>query len=108
MRSVTQRQPPRGWGDLPLCKANILRLQPDDDGDADILPEKGEPPVVPTKGRSALLSRDDAPALQPPGATSILAAAPASAPGAGAPTPRAAKLSGFKHTKRRDYAMVDQ
>ena len=92
----------------PLHNADILRLLPDDEGEVDIIPEKGEPPVVPTKGRSALLSRDDAPASPPPGATSGPAAAPASAPGAGAPAPRVAKLSGFKLPKRRDYAAVDQ
>ena len=54
----------------PLRKADILRLLPDDDDEADVLLEREELPVVPTKGRSALLSRDDAPASTPPGVAS--------------------------------------
>nr|XP_020200821.1 uncharacterized protein KIAA1522-like [Aegilops tauschii subsp. strangulata] len=70
---------------------------------------EGEPPVVPTRGRSALVSRDAAPALTPPGAASGPSAAPSSAPGARAPAPQALRLSGFKLSKRRvDYATVDQ
>nr|XP_040258420.1 translation initiation factor IF-2-like [Aegilops tauschii subsp. strangulata] len=61
------------------------------------------------RGRSALVSRDDAPVLTPPGAASGPSAAPSSAPGARAPAPRAGRLSGFKLSKRRvDYTAVDQ
>nr|XP_020153724.1 translation initiation factor IF-2-like [Aegilops tauschii subsp. strangulata] len=80
-----------------------------DDNEANSRQEKGEPPVVPTRGRSALVSRDASPALTPPGAASGPSAAPASAPGACAPAPQAPRLSGFKLSKRRvDYAVVDQ
>ena len=110
----------------PLRKADILRTLPDDDDEADVPPEREEPPVaggssrpkaspqrrppaeVPTRGRSALISRDDAPAPTPPGAASGPSAAPSSAPGARAPAPQAARLSGFKLKKRRDYTAVDQ
>ena len=39
----------------PLSKADILCTLPDDD-EAGARQEKGEPPVVPTRGRSALVS----------------------------------------------------
>nr|XP_020162043.1 predicted GPI-anchored protein 58 [Aegilops tauschii subsp. strangulata] len=60
------------------------------------------------RGRSALISRDAAPAPMPPGAASGPSAAPPSAPGAHAPAPQASRLSSFKLTKRRDYVAVDQ
>nr|XP_020190664.1 atherin-like [Aegilops tauschii subsp. strangulata] len=91
-----------------MRKADILRTLPDDDDKADALPEREEPPVVPMRGRSALISRDDAPTLAPPGAASGPSAAPSSAPGVRAPVPQAARLSEFKLKKRRDYAAVDQ
>ena len=64
--------------------------------------------MVPTKGRLVLLSRDDAPAPTPPRAAFGPSAAPASAFGARASAPQAARLSGFKLKKQRDYATVDQ
>lgn len=94
---------PDGMGETsPLRKDDILRTLPDDDDEAGVLPEREEPSVVPTRGRSALISRDDAPALTPPGAASGPSAAPSSALGARAPTPQATRLSGFKLMKRRD------
>ena len=94
---------PEGMGETsPLHKADILRTLPDDDDEASVLPEREEPPVVLMRGRSALISRDDAPALTPLGAASGPSAAPSSALGARAPAPQAARLSGFKLTKRRD------
>ena len=118
---------PEGMGETsPLSKADILRTLPDDDDEAEVLPEREEPPVaggssrpnsspqrrppakVPTRGRSALISRDGAPAPTPPGAASGPSTAPSSAPGARAPAPQAARLSGFKVKKRRDYTAVDQ
>ena len=127
MRSVTRGATPEGMGETsPLRKADILRTLPDDDDEADVPLERGEmhmaggssrskvsprrrpPAEVPTRGRSALISRDDAPALTLPGAASGPSAAPSSAPGARAPAPQAARLSGFKLRKRRDYAAVDQ
>nr|XP_020175120.1 vegetative cell wall protein gp1-like [Aegilops tauschii subsp. strangulata] len=90
-----------------LCKADLLRTIPDDDG-ADGL-QRGETPVIPMRGGSVLVSRDDAPALTSPGAASGPSAAPPSAPGARAPAPQAGRLSGFKLSKRRvDYTAVDQ
>nr|XP_020186152.1 brain acid soluble protein 1-like [Aegilops tauschii subsp. strangulata] len=73
-----------------------------------VSPRRRSPAEVPTRGRSALISRDDAPVLTLPGAASVLSAAPSSVPGARAPAPQAARLSGFKLRKRRDYAAVDQ
>nr|XP_020147164.2 atherin-like [Aegilops tauschii subsp. strangulata] len=99
---------PEGMGETsPLSKADIFRTLPDDNG-ADVPQEKGETPVVPTRGRSALISRDAASAPTPPGAASGPSAVPSSPPGARAPAPQAARLSGFKLSKRRvDYAAVD-
>ena len=92
----------------PLSKADILHAFPNDDEAGDRL-ERGELPVVLTRGRSALISRDVASAPPPPGAASGPAAAPASASGAGVLAPRVAKLSGFMLIKRRvEYAVVDQ
>ena len=92
----------------PLSKADILRALPDN-AETDARQEEGELPVIPTRGRSSLVSQDAAPALMPPRATSGPSAAPSSASGAGAPAPQALRLSGFKLTKRRvDYATVDQ
>ena len=118
---------PEGMGETsPLRKADILRTLPDDDDEADVPPEGEEPSVaggssgpkaspqrrspaeVPTRGRSALISRDGAPAPTPPGAASGPSAAPSSALGAHAPAPQAARLSGFKLGKERDYTVVDQ
>nr|XP_040249647.2 actin cytoskeleton-regulatory complex protein PAN1-like [Aegilops tauschii subsp. strangulata] len=99
---------PEGMGETsPLRKADILRTQPDNDETDDL--RRGEPPVIPMKGRSALVSRGAAPALMPPGAAFGLYAAPSSAPGVRAPAPHVGRLSGFKLSKRRvDYAAVDQ
>nr|XP_040246032.1 uncharacterized protein LOC109746662 [Aegilops tauschii subsp. strangulata] len=86
-----------------LRKADILRALPDD-AETDARQEEGELPVIPTKGRSSLVSRDAAPALTPPGVASGPSAAPSSAPGAHVPTPQAPKLSGFRLPKRKaDY-----
>nr|XP_020178316.1 predicted GPI-anchored protein 58 [Aegilops tauschii subsp. strangulata] len=91
----------------PLRKADLLRTMPNDDETDDL--HRGEPPVIPTRGRSALVSQDDAPVLTPPGAASGPSAAPSSVPGARAPAPQAGRLSGFKLSKRRvDYTAVDQ
>nr|XP_040258388.1 D site-binding protein-like [Aegilops tauschii subsp. strangulata] len=92
----------------PLRKADLLRTMPDDHAEIDDL-ERGEPPVIPTRGGLALVSRDDAPVLTPPGAASDPSADPSSTPGARAPAPQAGRLSGFKLSKRRvDYTTVDQ
>nr|XP_020146409.1 actin cytoskeleton-regulatory complex protein pan1-like [Aegilops tauschii subsp. strangulata] len=100
---------PEGMGETsPLSKADIVRTLPDDD-EADVRREKEEPPVIPTRGRSALISRDESATPTPPGAASRPSAAPSSAPGARAPAPQATRLSGFKLSKRRvDYNAVDQ
>ena len=100
---------PEGVGETsPLSKADILRTLPDDD-EADAHQEEGKLPVVPTRGRSSLVSRDVTPAVAPSRAASIPSVAPGSALGASAPAPQAPRLSGFKLTKRRvDYAAVDQ
>nr|XP_020189660.1 microtubule-associated protein 4-like [Aegilops tauschii subsp. strangulata] len=100
---------PEGMGETsPLSKADIHRTLPDDDG-ADVLQEKEEPPAVPTRGRSALISRDAASAPTPPGAASGPSVVPSSAPRVRAPAPQAGRISVFKLSKRRvDYTMVDQ
>nr|XP_040255762.1 nucleolar and coiled-body phosphoprotein 1-like [Aegilops tauschii subsp. strangulata] len=100
---------PEGMGETsPVRKADLLRTMPDDDDEADDL-QRGEPPVIPTRGRSALISRDATSAPTPSGAASSLSVAPSCAPRARAPAPQAGKLSSFKLTKRRvDYTMVDQ
>nr|XP_020148332.1 nucleolar and coiled-body phosphoprotein 1-like [Aegilops tauschii subsp. strangulata] len=91
-----------------LAAPTLVELSSDDD-EAGARQEKEEPPAVPTRGRSALISRDAAPALTPPGAASGPSAAPSSVPGARAPAPQASRLSGFKLTNRRvDYAAVDR
>ena len=100
---------PEGTGETsPLSKADILRTFPDD-AEADARQEKGEVPVIPTRGRSSLVCRDATSVLAPTGAASGPSAAPVSASGASAPVPQALRLSGFKLTKWRvDYAAVDQ
>ena len=102
------KETPKGTGETsPLSKADILCTLPDDE-EANARQEKGEPPVIPTRDRLVLISRDATSALVPPGVASGPAAAPAPASGAGAPAPRVAKLSDFKLPKRRDYAAADQ
>nr|XP_020192514.1 transcription initiation factor TFIID subunit 3-like [Aegilops tauschii subsp. strangulata] len=92
----------------PLSKANILCTLPNDER-TDARQEKGEPPVIPTRDRTALIPRDATSIPPPPGATSGPSAGPSSALGARAPAPQASRLSGFKLSKRRvDYAAVDQ
>ena len=92
----------------PRRRASILRPLPDDD-EADAIQEKEDPPMIPTRGRSALISREAASARTPPGAASSPSAASSSAPGALAAAPQAARLSGFKISKRKVvYTAVDQ
>nr|XP_020197002.1 actin cytoskeleton-regulatory complex protein PAN1-like [Aegilops tauschii subsp. strangulata] len=100
---------PEGMGETsPLSKADILRAFPDDD-EADARQEEGELPIIPTRGRSSLVSRGVTPVSTPSEAASGPSAAPFSPPGVCAPTPQASKLSGFKLTKRRvDYTAVGQ
>ena len=69
----------------PLSKAEILRALPDD-AEVDARQEEGELPVILTRSRSSLVSRDAAPVLTPPGAGSGPSAVPPSAAGARAPT----------------------
>ena len=73
----------KGAGETsPLCKADILRTLPDDDDEADVLlvsgelraaggstgskvsPRRRSPAEVPMRGRSALISQNDAPVLK--------------------------------------------
>nr|XP_020166970.1 uncharacterized protein LOC109752496 [Aegilops tauschii subsp. strangulata] len=90
---------PEGMGETsPLSKADILRALPDD-AETDARQEKGELPVIPTRGRSSLVSRDVTPAMAPSGAASGPSAASGSALGASVPAPQASRLSGFKLTK---------
>ena len=100
---------PEGMGETsPLSQADILRTLPDDD-EADAHLERGEPPIIPTRDRSTLISRDAASAPTRPGAASGPPAAHSSSPRARAPAPQAGRLSGFKLCKRKvDYAVVDQ
>lgn len=109
----------------PMRKANILRTLPDDDDEADVPLERSElhaaggssrskanprrrsPAAIPTRGRSTLISRDDAPVLMLPVAASNPPATSSSIPGARTPAPQATKLSGFKLRKQRDYTAVD-
>ena len=68
-----------------------------------------ELPLIPTRGRSSLVSRDAASVLEPPGAGSGPSAAPSSAPGARVPTPQAPTLSGFRLPKRKvEYVAMDR
>ena len=118
---------PEGSGETsPPRKADLLRALPDDDDAGDhpvrevlppagvttrskVTPSKKSPTMVPTKSRSALVSRGDAPALTLSGATAGPAAASSSAPGARAPAPQTARPLGSALLKRpRDYAAVDQ
>lgn len=87
----------------PLRKADILCTLPDDDDEADVLlegeelcttggssrskasPRRKSPVEILTRGRLALVSRDDAPILVLPEAASNLPAAASSAPRALAP-----------------------
>nr|XP_040243767.1 nascent polypeptide-associated complex subunit alpha, muscle-specific form-like [Aegilops tauschii subsp. strangulata] len=99
---------PEGTGETsPLSKADILRTLPND-AEADARQEKEKLPVIPTRGRSSLVSRDDTPALAPSGAASGPSIVMFSAPGACAPAPQASKLSGFKLTKRRAAAFGEE
>ena len=100
---------PEGTGEnSPLSKADILRALPDD-AEVDARQEERELPLIQTRGRSSLVSRDAASDLVRPRAGSGPSAAPSSAPGARVPTPQAPTLSGFRLTKRRvDYVAVDQ
>ena len=91
----------------PLRKANILHALPDD-AEVDARQEVRELPLIPTRGRSSLVSRDATSDLVPPGAGSGPSAVPSSAPGTDVPTPQAPMLSGFRLTKRKvDYVAVD-
>nr|XP_020154870.1 nascent polypeptide-associated complex subunit alpha, muscle-specific form-like [Aegilops tauschii subsp. strangulata] len=111
----------------PRCMTDLLRAFPDDDDDANdhpvreslppagvttrskVTPSKKPLVGVPTKSRSALISRGGAPTLTPTGAAAEPAAAPSSAPGTRTPVPQAAKPSCFVLQKRpRDYAAIDQ
>ena len=74
-----------------------------------VSPRRKSPVEIPMRGRSALVSRDDARVLLLPEAASNLPVAPSSAPKALAPMPQAGRLSGFRLSKRRvDYTTVDQ
>nr|XP_020176299.1 nucleoporin NSP1-like [Aegilops tauschii subsp. strangulata] len=105
----------------PPCKADLLRALPDDDAAGDhplkevpaavggttrsrVSPSGKPTSGVPTKSRSSLISRSDAPASPPPGAT--LASRTL---GARAPAPQAARpLSSALLKRRRDYTAMDQ
>nr|XP_040258269.1 actin cytoskeleton-regulatory complex protein PAN1-like [Aegilops tauschii subsp. strangulata] len=98
---------PEGMGDTsPLHKADILRTLRDDDDEADVPPEGEEPLVAGGSSRSKANPQRRPPAE--PGAASGPSAAPSSAPGTRVPAPQAARLSGFKPKKWRDYAAVHQ
>ena len=92
----------------PLSKADILRALPDDT-EVDARQEERELPLIPTRGGSSLVSRDDASDMAPPGASSVPSVVSSSARGARVPTPQAPTLSGFRLPKRKvDYVAVDQ
>ena len=78
----------------PWCRASILRTLPDDD-EADATREEEDPPTIPKKDRSMLISRGAAPSQAPPEAASSPSDAPSPAPGPLEATPRTMKLSGI-------------
>ena len=55
----------------PLSKADILHALPDD-AEVDACQEVRELPLIPTRGRSSLVSRDAASVLVPPGPALVL------------------------------------
>ena len=92
----------------PLSKAEILRALPDD-AEVDAHQEVREKLLIPTRGRSSLVSRDAASAPRPPGASSGPSAAPPASAEARTPTPQVPTLSGFKLPKRKvEYFAVDR
>ena len=92
----------------PRRRANILcTLLAKDKADA--MREEEDPPAIPKKDRSALISQGAASALAPPKAASSPSGAPSSAPGPLEAAPRTKRLSGFKLGKRSvAYAAIDQ
>ena len=71
--------------------------------------DEEDPPVIPKKDRSVLISRGATPAQAPPKAASSPSGAPSSAPGPLEAAPRTTRLSGFKLGKRSvTYAVIDQ
>ena len=71
--------------------------------------EEEDPPVIPKKDMSALISRGATLAQAPPEAASSPSGAPSSAPGPLEVAPRTKRLSGFKLSKRSvAYAAIDQ
>ena len=70
--------------------------------------EEEDPPVIPKKDRSGLISRGAIPAQAPPEAASGPSGALSSAPGPLESEPRTKRLSGFKLGKRLvAYSAID-
>ena len=97
-----------GMGETsPLRKANILRTLPYND-EADTRRGGEDPPVIPKKDRSGLISRGSTPAPVLPEASSNPSGAPCSAVGPPEAEPRK-RLSGFKLGRSPwDLATADQ
>ena len=92
----------------PRRRVSILRTLSDDD-EADAKREEEDPPMIPKKDGSGLISRGAASAQAPPEAASSPSGAPSSAPGPLEAAPRTKRLSGFKLGKRSvAYAAIDQ
>ena len=93
---------------FPRCRASILRTPPDDN-EADATREGEDPPMIPKKDRSGLISRGATPALTQPKADSSPSGTPSSAPGPLEAAPLTKRLTGFKLGKRPvAYAAIDQ
>ena len=79
------------------------------DDEADARPGGEDPPVIPKKDRSVLISQGATPVQAPPEAASSLSGAASSAPRPLEAAPRTKRLSGFKLGKRSvAYAAIDQ
>ena len=92
----------------PWHRSNILRSMPDDD-EADPRQEGEDPPVIPKKDMSMLISQGATPAHGLPEAASDPSGAPSSALGPLKAAPWTKRLSGFKLGKRSvAYAAIDQ
>ena len=71
--------------------------------------EEEDPPVIPKKDRSGLISRGATPAQAQPEANSSPFGTPSSTPGPLKAAPRTKRLTGFKLCKRPPaYAAMDQ
>ena len=89
----------KGMGETsPWCRSSALRSMPDD-AEAGSRQGGEDPPLIPKKDRSRVISRGSTPALVSPEASSSPSGVPSSAAGPPEAEPRK-RLSGFKLGRR--------